>query len=221
MAGGGRQGGDAVISGPLRQHPGPGQMEAVGDHHHPLGQVTALCLQQLPGIAQVLVGVVGPLLQKQPVLLHPPLHQVVRHAPGLGDGLVVPLAPGDHHRQVRVALQVVQRPVQPVPQKDRGRPVGHHLAAQHHHRPGVPLDMVVGAVEHRAEQPGKGHGPCQHRRQQQLLPQTELLSFITADLPLHPLASSSSADRRSQVPYSFRISSSSASRCSYSSWSFR
>ena len=71
------------------------------------------------------------------------------------------------------------------------------------------------------EQPGKGHGPGQHRREQQLLPETELLSFITADLPLHPLASSSSADRRSQVPYSFRISSSSASRCSYSSWSFR
>ena len=129
-----------------------------------------LIRQQFFAVKEILFRIVGLVLQENPVLRHAALHQIVGHAPGLGDRLVAPLAPGGDDGDVRVLLPVVQGGVQPVLEQNGGVPLRHYTAAQNDHHLGVVLDVVVGAVHHRAEQSGK-HQNSGQRQGGQGLPQ--------------------------------------------------
>ena len=98
----------------------------------------------------ILPGVVGLVLLPDAFRLHAVFHQIVVHGLRLGSGFVGALAAGDHHLDVRVLLQVIQRLVQPVLEQN-GRPPGLHLAAQDDHEPGLALYVVIGTIHHRAE----------------------------------------------------------------------
>ncbi len=139
--GGGHVGGLAVASGdrdrgqvagaatpmPDRRHPGPSDTGVLGQ---PLRQPAGR--QHLAGQveAPLGLGVVDRQALQQPVPQHPELQPVEE----LVDGLPVPVTPGqvvDAHRQVEVAHQGVDLPVQP----DVGDPFPER-------RPGLALDLA-------------------------------------------------------------------------------
>ena len=143
-------------------------MEAVGHSQDlPRGRHRAVP-EQLQGILNVLPGVAGVVLQYDVLPVYTVLHQIVVHALGLAHGLIRALSPGDHHRHVRVVLQVGKGGVQPVPEELRGPP-GLYLAAEDDHdlRLLLPLsDLRPGAGEHHRLQGGEGdHGQGQQRQQ--------------------------------------------------------
>ena len=200
MAGGGGQGGHIGKPHPAGQHPGPGQMEPVGHHQHPFGHVMPQLLQKGPGEAEILQGIAGLVLQKNPAFVDAVPGQVVVHALGLGHVLVVPLAAGDHHGHIRVAGQIVQGGVQPV-LKEQRRPPGLHLAPQDNHELGLPMELVPLSAANQPRQHGEAHHPRQHHNQQRPQPEAPQSARVgpVSALVFHAWASSSSAARASHL----------------------
>ena len=95
-------------------------MKVVGDNSHPsLRWVDPRLIQQGLGEGEVLRRVGCLILQNQPPRLHAMGREVVVHARRLADLLAIAGAAGEHHRDLRVGLQIVQGRVQPGPQGQR------------------------------------------------------------------------------------------------------
>ena len=122
-----------------------------------------MLFQQFPGIDQVFLGIAGLVLQQNLVGVYTVFLQIVRHAGGLGGGLIAPLSSGHYHSYIRVVVQIVQSGVQPILEQNRRLAPGHHPAAQNDHHLGVSPDHVVGPHHHQPKHDGKEKGPYQHQ----------------------------------------------------------